>query len=308
MLQSRAAPAFAATLSRSAVAPALRAVRRRRHERDPSSLTGYTQFNTNLDQRRTLQLGGGHRQRVGHAASSRRELSAGARRRATSTSRGISAIRSRSASRAVEEPERAERSASDFTYAYAPDLFIVVDADRRMGPTNPAPTPATRSPMAPSRRSRRSSRPISLLGLGVSAFRRVDKTQALPFLDRQLEDQRQVAHRRIRSRPDPPAAPGSKLVYAPDDRWEFAEGVTYRSYRFRLATGQPDAERHRREQLHSALPARHAQAHEGRARSISTARSSTGGKLTVDTENGGGRYSDNYKIGPALGATLVVNF
>ena len=34
----------------------------------------------------------------------------------------------------------------------------------------------------------------------------------------------------------------------------------------------------------------------------------TFGKANVDDQNGGGRYSNDYNIGPALGATLVLDF
>jgi len=100
---------------------------------------------------------------------------------------------------------------------------------------------------------------------------------------------------------------GLELVYAPDDRWEFAEGVTYRSYRFRLA---PDNATPSGVGENSFIPLflRVTRKLAKDARLDFYGAISTGGKIKVDTESGGGLYSDNYKIGPALGATLVVDF
>jgi len=88
---------------------------------------------------------------------------------------------------------------------------------------------------------------------------------------------------------------------------EIAQGLTYRSYRFRLATDAPTPSGIG-ENSFIPLFMRVTRKITKDARLDFYGALVTGGKLKVDTENGGGLYSDNYKIGPALGATLVVNF
>jgi hypothetical protein len=165
----------------------------------------------------------------------------------------------------------------------------------------------TRSRGAPSRPSvSKAYSPDVLVGLGISAFRRVDKTQVLPFfiVNWKISDKWRMKNP---FEAGPAGGAGLELVYSPDDRWEFAPGITYRNYRFRLATDAPTPSGIG-ENSFIPLFMRVSRKLTKDARLDFYGAIVTGGKLRVDTENGDGLYSDNYKIGPALGATLVVNF
>ncbi len=75
--------------------------------------------------------------------------------------------------------------------------------------------------------------PNLVLGLGAGVFRKIDETKVIPFAIVRWQ-----INERWRLGNPFPAGPaggaGLELVYAPDDRWEFAAGGTKRSTRFRL--------------------------------------------------------------------------
>ena len=227
--------------------------------------------------------------------------------RATNTSRGISRTRGlrRTSRRGRTSTRRA--SASIFTYAYAPDLLHRRRADRRVD----VRIRREHRRRADLRRRRVGDEGVLARSRARPRRQRVPARRqdaGAPVPHRQLADQRPVAGRQSVLRRARRAAPDSRWSTRRTSAGRFAEGLTYRSYRFRLATDTATPSGHRREQLHPAVPARHAQAHAATHASTSTAPSRPAASSSVDTENGGGLYSDDYKIGPALGATLVVEF
>jgi hypothetical protein len=268
-----------------------------------ASITGYTQFNTTLDS------GGRFNWAAGLAsASATRELT-------PQLSAGLSA-RYEFQSWNWHEPTafggvepwknvNAPSVAIDLRYAYAPDLVLslrpIVGWDYESG----ADTGDALTWGAVGSATKVFSKDL-VLGLGVGVFRRVDKTQALPFLvvNWRLSDNWRIANP---FQAGPAGGAGLEAVYSPNDRWEIAEGISYRNYRFRLATD-------------NATPSGIGENHfipiflritrklSKDARIDFYGAIATFGKASVDDRNGGGRYSDDYNTGPALGATLVVDF
>ena len=267
------------------------------------ALTGYTQFNTNLDSGGRFNWAGG----IANATVTRQftpQLSAGLGARYEYQSWNFSdpvAFGNAAPWKNLNAPSVDVR----FTYAWAPDLFINVVPTVAWTYESGANTGDALTYGAVASVAKAFS-PDLLLGLGVSAFRRVDKTQALPFfiVNWKISDKLRINNP---FQAGPAGGAGIELVYAPDDRWEFAEGVTYRSYRFRLASDNATPNGIG-ENSFIPLFLRVTRKLTKDARVDFYGAIVTGGKLKVDTESGGGLYSDNYKIGPALGATLVVNF
>ena len=148
--------------------------------------------------------------------------------------------------------------------------------------------------------------PDLVLGLGVSVFRRINETKALPFLivNWKINDRWRVANP---FQAGPAGGGGLELVYAPDDHWEFAGGATYRSYRFRLREDGPTPNGIGE---NSFIPvfARISRTLTEKLRFDFYATIQTAAKLTVDNANGSGRYSEDYKIAPGMGATLAYRF
>jgi hypothetical protein len=148
--------------------------------------------------------------------------------------------------------------------------------------------------------------PDLVLGLGVSVFRRINETNALPFLivNWKINDRWRVANP---FEAGPAGGGGLELVYAPDDHWEFAAGATYRSYRFRLSEDGPTPNGIGE---NSFIPvfARISRTLTKELRFDFYATIQTAGKLTVDNSNGSGRYSEDYKVAPGMGATLAYRF
>lgn len=191
------------------------------------------------------------------------------------------------------------------TYAYAPDLLIVVRpvvewAYESGANTSDALTYGAIASVA------KIFSPDLVLGLGVSAFQRIDKTQALPFLivNWKINDKWRVSNP---FQAGPAGGAGLEFVYTPDERWEIAEGLSYRSYRFRLSQDGPTPNGIG-ENSFIPLFIRVSRNLTKEARIDFYGALVTGGQLSVDNADGSGRYSDNYKIGPALGATLVWKF
>ena len=193
----------------------------------------------------------------------------------------------------------------DFTYAWAADLIVSVIPTVAWTYESGASTGDALTYGAVALAAKAFS-PDLTVGLGVSAFRRVDKTQALPFfvVNWKINDKWRVKNP---FQAGPAGGAGLEFVYTPDDRWEFAQGLTYRNYRFRLATDNPTPSGIG-ENSFVPIFMRVTRKLSKDARIDFYGAIVTGGKLTVDTESGGGLYSDNYKIGPALGATLVLDF
>jgi hypothetical protein len=193
----------------------------------------------------------------------------------------------------------------DLRYAYAPDLILSLRPIVEWAYESGASTGDALTWGAVASVAKVYSKDL-VLGIGVSAFRRIDETQALPFLiiDWRIDDKWRIAN-------PFPAGPaggaGIEAVYAPNERWEFAPGISYRSYRFRLATDNATpsgvGENHF---IPMFLRVTRKLSKDARIDLYGVL--ATYGKASVDYENGGGRYTDNWATAPALGATLVVDF
>ena len=267
------------------------------------AVTGYTQFNTTLDSGGRFNWAAG----IANASLTRAftpQLSVGLQARYEYQSWNFSeptAFGNVAPWKNLNMPA----VGVNFTYAWAPDLFINVVPTVAWTYESGANTSDAMTYGAIASISKAYT-PDLVLGLGVSAFRRVDKAQALPFfvVNWKINDKWRMNNPFAAG---PAGGAGLEVVYAPDDRWEIAEGLTYRNYRFRLAT---DAATPSGIGENSFIPlfirVTRKLTHDARIDFYGAI--TTGGKLKVDTENGDGLYSDNYKIGPALGATLVVNF
>jgi hypothetical protein len=193
----------------------------------------------------------------------------------------------------------------DLRYAYTPDLVLslrpIVQWDYESGAsTGDALTWGAVASVA-----KVYSKDL-MLGIGVGAFRRIDETQVLPFLivNWRIDDKWRIAN-------PFPAGPaggaGLEAVYSPNERWEVAPGIAYRSYRFRLATDNATpsgiGENHF---IPMFLRVTHKLSKDARIDLYGVL--ATYGKASVDYESGGGRYTDNWATAPALGATLVLDF
>ncbi len=188
------------------------------------------------------------------------------------------------------------------TYALAPDLFLAVAPSVEWAFENGARTSDALTYGATGSLAKAFS-PDLVLGLGVGVFRRIDKTQALPYpiIDWKIGERWRLANP---FQAGPAGGAGVELVYAPNERWEIAEGVTYRSYRFRLSESNPTPSGIGQ---NSFIPLflRISRNLSPELRLDFYGALTTAGKLRVDNADGSGRYGDNYKIGPALGVTLV---
>lgn len=76
------------------------------------------------------------------------------------------------------------------------------------------------------------------LGLGAGVFREIEDSRVFPIVlvDWRLNDRWRLANPFTAG---PAGGAGLELIYTPDDRWEFAGGGTWRSYRFRLDRSGP---------------------------------------------------------------------
>lgn len=192
-----------------------------------------------------------------------------------------------------------------FNYAYSQEWFFNVTPIVQWAYENGANTSDALTYGAVASASKVFS-PDLVVGLGVSVFRRIDKTQALPFLivNWKINDKWRVNNPFAAG---PAGGAGLEVVYSPDDQWEYAEGLSYRSYRFRLAqdAATPDGIG---ENSFIPLFLRISRKFSKDLRLDLYGAITTDGKLSVDHSDGSGRYSDNYKTGPALGATLQYAF
>lgn len=268
-----------------------------------TSLTGYTQFNTTLDSGGRFNWAGG----IAKATVTRQftpALGIGLVARYEYESWNFNSPTA-FGNLAPWKNLNAPSIGIDFTYAWAPDLFVDFEPTVAWTYESGANTSDALTWGAVASVSKAYS-PDLLLGLGISAFRQVDKTSVLPFLvvNWKIDDKWRVSNPFAAG---PAGGAGVELVYSPNDRWEFAPGLTYRSYRFRLATDAPTPSGVG-ENSFIPLFMRVTRKLTKDARLDFYGAIVTAGKLKVDTENGGGLYSDNYKIGPSLGATLVVKF
>lgn len=268
-----------------------------------ASLTGYMQFNTPLDAGGRFNWAGG----LASATATRQvtsQFSAGVVARYEYQSwnwHEPTAFANATPWKNINAPS----IALDLDYAYAPDLILGLRPVVEWGFETGANTGDALTYGAVASATKVFSKDL-VLGLGVTAFRRIDKTQVLPFpiVNWQLSDKWRIANP---FEAGPAGGAGIEAVYSPDERREYALGVSYRSYRFRLATDNATpsgiGENH-----FIPIFLRVSQWLSKDARIDFYGAIATYGNASVDYQDGGGRYSDDYNIGPALAATLVVNF
>jgi hypothetical protein len=148
--------------------------------------------------------------------------------------------------------------------------------------------------------------PQRVLGLGVGVIRQIDETKVFPFLivNWQLTEKLRLAN-------PLPAGPaggaGLELAYALDDNWELAGGGAYRSFRFRLKNDGPYPDGIG-ESTSIPLFARVGRKFGAASRFDFYAGLSVGGKLAVMDRDGNGIANDDYKTAPAIGLTLSSRF
>ncbi len=268
-----------------------------------AALTGFIQFNANLDNGGRLNWAGG----LASATLARQltpELAAGLVLRYDYQSWNFNAPAGFDGV-APWTNLNAPLVALDFRYAYRPDLIVTVRPTVEWAYESGANTGDALTYGAVASVTKVFSSDL-VLGFGVSAFRRIDKTQALPFLivNWKFADNWRIAN-------PFPAGPtggaGLEVVYTPSERWEFAQGIAYRSYRFRLKEDGPTPGGVG-ENSFIPLFARFSRTFSKDLRFDLWAALVDGGSLSVDYANGGGRYHDDYKIAPGLGATLAWRF
>ncbi len=193
----------------------------------------------------------------------------------------------------------------NFSYAHAPDLLFGVAPSVEWAYESGANTGDALTYGAVATAVKVFS-PDLVVGVGVSVYRRIDETKALPFfiVNWKIDEHWRVANP---FQAGPAGGAGLEVVYAPDDRWEIAGGATFRSYRFRLRENGPT-----RNGIgeNSFIPVfgRVSRRLTADLRFDFYAAIATGGKLSVDNANGSGIYSESYRIAPAIGATLAYRF
>ena len=268
-----------------------------------ASITGYAQFNTTLDAGGRFNWAGG----FASASVTRQvtpQLSAGLRARYEYQSwnwHEPTGFANTTPWKSMNAPS----VALDLDYVYAPDLIFGLRPVVEWAFETGANTGDALTYGAVASATKVFSKDLAL-GIGITAFRRIDKTEVLPFpiVNWQLSDKWRIANP---FEAGPAGGAGLEAVYSPDERREYALGVSYRSYRFRLATDNATpsgvGENH-----FIPIFLRVSQRLSKDARIDFYGAIATYGNASVDYENGGGRYSDDYNIGPALAATLVVNF
>ena len=148
--------------------------------------------------------------------------------------------------------------------------------------------------------------PDLVLGLGAGVFRQIDETKVFPFLivNWKLSDRLRLTNPFVAG---PVGGAGLELLYTWDDNWEFAGGGTYRSYRFRLKDDGPTPGgigEHRFVPLY----ARVARKLTPQTKVDFYVAMFLGGQLSVIDANGNDRYSTDYGASPAIGATLSHRF
>lgn len=268
-----------------------------------ASLTAYGQFNTSLDSGGRFNWAGG----IASASLARNftpQLSIGLQLRYDYQSWNFTSPTAFGGV-APWKDVNAPSIGIPFNYAYSEDLFFNVTPIVQWAYENGAQTGDAMTYGAVAAVSKAFS-PDLVVGLGISAFRRIDKTQVLPFLivNWKINEKWRIANPFAAG---PIGGAGLETVYSPDGQWEFAEGLAYRSYRFRLAQDAPTANGIA-ENSFVPLFLRVSRNFGKETRLDFYGALVAGGKLSVDNADGSGRYSDNYKVGPALGATLQVRF
>jgi len=144
------------------------------------------------------------------------------------------------------------------------------------------------------------------LGVGVGAFKRVEKGSLFPFVkvNWQITDRLRLANP-FRAGPAGPA--GLALSYAPNERWEFAVGSAIRRFRFRLdnSGAAPDGVGEAR-----LLPVylRATRKFGPGFRLDAYAGAAFRGQLKLEDEDGNQLRADSHDTAPLLGMTLSGRF
>jgi hypothetical protein len=148
--------------------------------------------------------------------------------------------------------------------------------------------------------------PSLALGAGIGIIRQIDETKLFPYLivSWKIDDRWRIGN-------PFPAGPaggaGLELVYAPDDRWEFAVGGTRRSTRYRLDDAGIAPRGIGRNRAYP-LFARAARILGPRSRVEFYAGVAVAGSLSILDAQGATVAKDDYATAPLIGATLAHQF
>ncbi len=144
------------------------------------------------------------------------------------------------------------------------------------------------------------------LGVGAGVFRQIDQTKVFPYLliNWNITDRLRVSN-------PLPAGPaggaGLEMSYALTEKWTIGAGGTYRSYRFRLNDNGP-VPGGIGQNTFVPLFGRVSYQFDSGPRLDVYAAATINGKVSVTDNNGNTPYSDNYQTGMALALTLSQRF
>lgn len=148
--------------------------------------------------------------------------------------------------------------------------------------------------------------PMLELGIGVGAFKRVEKDSLFPFLkvNWQITERVRLANP-LRAGPAGPA--GLALSYTPNQQWEFALGSAFRRFRFRLDDSGPAPDGVGEARL---LPVfiRATRKFGSRFRLDAYAGAAFRGQVKLEDEDGNQLRADNLGTAPLLGLTVSGRF
>jgi hypothetical protein len=146
----------------------------------------------------------------------------------------------------------------------------------------------------------------NVLGLGVAAFDRIEKTNVFPLLivDWRFGDRWRLINP-LAAGPTGPA--GLELDYLFDGVWTVGVGAAYRSTRYRLGESGPTP--NGVGQISGAPVFLRATRDLGKSLTLNLyAGAVAGGKLRVENPSGNLIVEDDFKLAPFLGANLVARF
>ena len=269
-----------------------------------AAITGYGQFNTDLDSGGRFNWAGG----IATANLARdvtSQLSVGLQLRYEYQSWNFNSPTAFGGDRAVEEPERAQHRRRVQLCVLA-GMVLQRDADRAVGVRNRRQHERLAWSYGAVASASKVFSPDLVVGLGVSVFRRIDKTQALPFLvvNWKINDKWRINNPFAAG---PIGGAGLEAVYSPDDNGNSPKVFRTAAIASASRTDAPTANGIG-ENSFIPLFLRISHKFSKDLRLDFYGAIITGGKLSVDNSNGSGRYSDNYKTSPALGGTLLYKF
>lgn len=148
--------------------------------------------------------------------------------------------------------------------------------------------------------------PDLVLGLGAGVFRQIDETKVFPFVvvNWKINEQLRLTNP---LQAGPAGGAGLELTWKLADPWEFGAGGSYRSYRFRLKNDGPVPNGIGENRLFP-LFARVSYAFDSATRADFYAVAFVGGKLSVTRADGSDLYNDDYQTAPAIALSLSHRF